>query len=375
YFEVGVGTPPQLVDVQIDTGSSELWVNPTCSNAWNPYGCAENGFYKPASSSTKVLTPDTFSIQYGIGSASGLYVLDNIAMGSTYSIVAQRFGDASTSADQMEGIMGIGWGYGVDTNYFNVIDQLAAQGIIHSRAFSVDLASIDVAQGSIIFGGIDTMKYSGVLEKRPIIPYYQAPDFYPRYWIYMTSLGVTVPGSNSSVPVTTPTINQAIFPDSGSTFCYLPPALFTGLLSFFPSAVNQGNNEYTVPCALRNQAGTIDFGFGGTIIHVSYHEFFWFDGAECWLAAVPSTEFFLLGDSFMRSAYIVYDQDNANVLLAQAANCGSNITLITTGPNAVPSIIGGCTPSQSTIFSPSIAHTPTSASSSSSSTKSSSTSS
>jgi len=110
-------------------------------------------------------------------------------------IVAQRFGDASTSADQMEGIMGIGWGYGVDTNYFNVIDQLAAQGITHSRAFSVDLASIDVAQGihvfsyrtpkltflgSIIFGGIDTMKYSGVLEKRPIIPYYQAPDFYPR---------------------------------------------------------------------------------------------------------------------------------------------------------------------------------------------------
>jgi hypothetical protein len=119
----------------------------------------------------------------------------------------------------------------------------------------------------------------------------------------MTSLGVTVPGSNSSVPVTIRTINQAIFPDSGSTFCYLPPALFTGLLSFFPSAVNQGNNEYTVPCALRNQAGTIDFGFGGTIIHVSYHEFFWFDGAECWLAAVPSTEFFLLGDSFMRSAY------------------------------------------------------------------------
>lgn len=34
--------------------------------------------------------------------------------------------------------------------------------------------------GSIIFGGIDTMKYTGALEKRPIIPYYQAPDYYPR---------------------------------------------------------------------------------------------------------------------------------------------------------------------------------------------------
>lgn len=61
--------------------------------------------------------------------------------------MAQKFEDASTSTDQTEGIMGIGWGYGLDTNYYNIIDQLAAQGITHSRAFSLDLASIDVAQG------------------------------------------------------------------------------------------------------------------------------------------------------------------------------------------------------------------------------------
>jgi hypothetical protein len=47
----------------------------------------------------------------------------------------------------MEGIMGIGWGYGLDTSYYNIIDQLSAQGIIHSRAFGLDLASIDVAEG------------------------------------------------------------------------------------------------------------------------------------------------------------------------------------------------------------------------------------
>jgi hypothetical protein len=127
-----------------------------------------------------------------------------------------------------------------------------------------------------------------------------------RYWIYMTSLGVTAPGSSVSKPVTTPTINQPIFPDSGSTWCYLPSGLLAGLLSFFPSAVNKGGSQYTVPCALRDQVGTIDFGFGGTTIHVSYHEFFWFDGAQCWLAAMPSTQFFLLGDSFMRSAYSIF---------------------------------------------------------------------
>jgi hypothetical protein len=62
-------------------------------------------------------------------------------------IFAQQFGDASTSTEMLEGIMGIGWGYGLDTKYYNIIDQLSAQGITHSRAFSLDLASIDVAEG------------------------------------------------------------------------------------------------------------------------------------------------------------------------------------------------------------------------------------
>ena len=119
----------------------------------------------------------------------------------------------------------------------------------------------------------------------------------------MTSLGVTATGSGVSNPVTTPSINQTIFPDSGSTFCYLPTALFTGLLSFFPTAIDQGSSQYTVPCSPRIRNGAIDFGFGGATIHVSYNEFFWSDGAQCWLAVAPSTEFFLLGDLFMRSAY------------------------------------------------------------------------
>ncbi len=67
-------------------------------------------------------------------------------MGSA-NIIAQQFGGATTSTDMMEGIMGVGWGYGTDTSYYNVIDQLANQGITHSRTFSLDLASIDVAQG------------------------------------------------------------------------------------------------------------------------------------------------------------------------------------------------------------------------------------
>jgi hypothetical protein len=92
--------------------------------------------------------------------------------------------------------LGIAWGNGVDTNYNNVIDNLKAQGITQSRAFGLNLGSIDNAigeaipesirvcllmfLGAIIFGGIDIMKYSGPLQKQPIIPRNLAPDGYAR---------------------------------------------------------------------------------------------------------------------------------------------------------------------------------------------------
>lgn len=45
----------------------------------------------------------------------------------------------------MQGILGIAWGNGVDTNYNNVIDNLKTQGITQSRAFGLNLASIDTS--------------------------------------------------------------------------------------------------------------------------------------------------------------------------------------------------------------------------------------
>jgi hypothetical protein len=56
-----------------------------------------------------------------------------------------QFGKGNTSASMTEGIMGVGWGYGVDTSYYNVIDQLYHQGITASRAFGLNLGSINAA--------------------------------------------------------------------------------------------------------------------------------------------------------------------------------------------------------------------------------------
>jgi hypothetical protein len=43
--------------------------------------------------------------------------------------------------------MGVGFGFGLVTDYYNIIDQLFLQGFTASRAFGLDLGSVDEAQG------------------------------------------------------------------------------------------------------------------------------------------------------------------------------------------------------------------------------------
>ncbi len=52
--------------------------------------------------------------------------------------------------------------------------------------------------------------------------------------------------------------------------------------------------------------------------------------------------FAVLGDTFLRSAYVVFDWDNRNIHFAQSADCGENLVAIGKGANAVPSLTGDC---------------------------------
>ncbi|RDW71697.1 hypothetical protein BP5796_07731 [Coleophoma crateriformis] len=340
-----IGTPPQTVTIQIDTGSSELWVNPTCSQAGNSNSiavCNSLPVYSISSSSTGRHSGQGMQLYYGKGSCSGEYVIDTVNIGGA-NLPQTQFGMSSYSSSLAQGIMGISWGYGLTTDYYNILDQLTAQDYIASRTFSLDLGSVDTASGSLIFGGLDSKKYSGPLEKRPIIPYPSAPDGYPRYWIYMNSIGISPPGAYSK-NYTSAGYKQPVFLDSGGTLSRLPADIVNMMLGDFPGAVSQGNGLFTIPCAVGAQSGTVDFGFGSTIIRVPYHQFIWTAGPNvCVLGAIATSgNSFVLGDTFLRAAYVVFDQDNGNLFVANGANCGSNVVAIGSGPDAVPSITGGC---------------------------------
>lgn len=74
------------------------------------------------------------------------------------------------------GALGLGWGRGVNTNHSTIVDELVDQGVVQTKAFGLALGDKDGLEGgSLVLGGVDTKKFSGALQKVPVIE----PPLYP----------------------------------------------------------------------------------------------------------------------------------------------------------------------------------------------------
>jgi len=303
---VSIGTPPQPVFVQLDTGSFELWVNPDCTtvSGADALFCQRAGQYKTASSSTATSLGTTRTLRYGIGTANISYFTDTITLaGSPTALQAVQFGVATASEDAFSGILGIGYGKGYATKYLNFVDQLRAQNATRVKAYTLALGTKDAQEGVIVFGGIDTSKFAGKLAKLPIIPADASPDRVPRFWVDMQSLSMTPP---NGVKRPYAASNMPVFLDSGSTMTLLPANLTAAIAKDFGAQAPDANGFYRIDCALTKLNGTLDFAFNGVTVKVPYKELTREVASTppaCFLGIMPSERFTLLGDTFLRSAY------------------------------------------------------------------------
>jgi hypothetical protein len=122
-----------------------LWVDPICSSSSDPATCSTLGTYTPGTSTTSHNLGTPFGITYGLGSVSGTYYTDQVAVGSA-SLPSLQFGVATTSSYVSFGILGLAPILD-PLPYQPFIFKLASQGIIGSPAFSLDLRSISDPTG------------------------------------------------------------------------------------------------------------------------------------------------------------------------------------------------------------------------------------
>lgn len=330
YFaNASLGTPPQSVRLHLDTGSSDLWVNTPsssqCSKKSKP--CAFAGTFSPNSSSSYEYIGSYFNISYVDGSgASGDYVSDTVTIGGqTLDRLQFGIGYVSSSA---QGILGIGYqvnevqvGRAQKQPYKNMPAQMAADGLIASNAYSLWLNDLDANTGSILFGGVDTDQFTGTLQTLPI----QAESgTYAEFFITLTSiqLGNTTIGSDMAL---------AVLLDSGSSLTYLPDDMVNNLYNSIGAMYDSNEGAAYVPCSLANQNSSMIFTFSSPSISVPMDELVLpvvdgngrrpeFSNGEtaCLFGIAPAgSGSNAMGDTFLRSAYVVYDLDNNEISLAQ----------------------------------------------------------
>lgn len=221
----------------------------------------------------------------------------------TATLRGVQFGVATSTEDQFAGILGLGHGHGYMTTYRTFLDELVFQNVTTTRAFSLGLGAKDSGEGSITFGGVDTAKFAGGLAPVPIIPGGEAPDGVSRYWVQLEGISLSPP--NSSAGEAYNGSQTAVFLDSGATLTLLPPALASSIAADFGSPGEDEGGFFPVDCGLVGLEGTLDFIFEGVTVKVPYREMIrdLRNPERCYLGIVPSEEFALLGDTFLRSAY------------------------------------------------------------------------
>ena len=243
-----------------------------------------------------------------------------------------------------EGILGIGYTVnevavnraGLDA-YPNLPQKLLEDGAINTNAYSLWLNDLDASRGSILFGGVDTDKFSGTLGRLPIIP---ENGVYAEFIVALTGMGID--GNASSLFQNE---SVAVLLDSGSSLMYLPNNVVSALYTTFSADYDQSQGAAFVECALADQEGSLEFTFSGVTISVPLNELVITAGEQrgepvCILGIGPSGDSIsVLGDTFLRSAYVVYDLSNNEIALAQTRfnATSSNVQEIQSGDDGVPS--------------------------------------
>jgi hypothetical protein len=145
---ITVGTPPQPLQLQLDTGSSDIWIPFASAMPCKAGRCLEGSFLPSKSKTFSVLDQGVFRIKYVDGThIGGDYISDKFGIAglsvNNMTMGLARVAEEQDPNGQFEGIVGLGFEKGeavyaqTGQTYPNLISKLKSQGIIGSRSYSL----------------------------------------------------------------------------------------------------------------------------------------------------------------------------------------------------------------------------------------------
>lgn len=301
--------------VQLDTGSSDLWVKGPSS----PLPGAQ-------------VTDITYNLTYGIGWASGHVAYAPVEFAGI-SIPSQAYLDVSQAQNPAlsygaAGIVGLGF------TRLSTVDALVNHtGASTGRSLLYNAFEDNQAEPNFIAFSLQRSaqpdgEVEGTFSIGEVVPEYQAvlkndpiptwPESYPSRWNILLD-AVLISGkkavSVTSVVAGVPEGKAVVLLDSGTSYTYAPPDVCTAIYGSVPGAkYDEGLGQWTVPCDAEID---IALQFGGKVypIHpldVSPQSLT--DPTVCVGTFLPQAvsvgagEFdWLIGDNVLRSIYSIYD--------------------------------------------------------------------
>ncbi|KAK3987659.1 putative endothiapepsin precursor, partial [Cladorrhinum sp. PSN332] len=306
-ISASIGTPPQKFNLDIDTGSSDLWVFSILLPKEEING---QRLYNPNVSSSAVeMKGYTWDCEYGDGShSSGVVFQDTVDIGGV-TVKGQAVEIASTVSAQftkdsnLDGLVGLGFG---KLNSIQPQEQktffesAVAGGGVEGGFFTADLKHN--ASGKYNFGWIDDQAYTGNITYVPV-------DNTEGYWMW-TSPGFAIG------PIPKTGINKTAIrgiTDTGTTLLLLPDTVVDLYYSKIKGAQWSDEFEgYVFDCDV---TGLPDFTFGvdGTraiTVPAEYINYADNGDGTCYGAIQSSSGlgFSIFGDIAIKSAFVVFDE-------------------------------------------------------------------
>lgn len=298
------------------------------SSSVSTLDCSTYGTFDESASTTFQSNGTAFYISYGDGTyALGNWGYDDVKIGSL-EVDNLSFAVANQTNSTM-GVLGIGL-QGLETTYTGTLSRnnpytyanlpirLVQDGLINTAAYSLYLNDYSSSSGNLLFGGVDHAKYTGSLQLVPIVNTLASSGYKNPIKIQITLNSITLNSDSQSVNVFNDT--EYVLLDSGTTLTYLPSDVVASIASSIGATYSSTYGYYLLSCPTTTPNVNITYNFQGVEINVPIDEVLLAAdtfGKTCALAIIPASTS-ILGDSFLRSAYVVFDLANYQVALAEA---------------------------------------------------------
>ena len=311
FLQAQFGSKGKELYLLVDTGAGSSWV---MGSNCNSEACSLHDSFGVEDSDTFKASSEVFSVEYGSGEVEGHLATDTIQLGGMSFDF--QFGVAEkTSKDfvhfAFDGILGLSMNKGANENFLQTMED---SGDLDANVFGVSLhrASDGTNDGEIQFGSVNSDRYQGDITYTPLKA--EGDD-----WAIKLD-DITYDGKSANAQ------GVHAYIDTGTTFIFAPEAAAKAFHDLIPGAKSSDGMYYKVPC---DSKAPLIFTFSGKEIEVSSKDWISPEDSEglCtsniygWEVVEGS---WLLGATFIKNVYTVFDKDKRRIGFAQPSDDSSS---------------------------------------------------